>query len=105
MKTKFALALPVTFAALLALSADQANAQTSTPGKTGPAVTCPYDDDGDGIPNRTDPDHVRPCDGSGHRFGKGSGVNRMQRGAGWYGARRGNGVCDGTGPKGYGGRR
>jgi len=104
MKTMFALALPVALASLLALATDQAVAQTktTTPGKTGTAAVCPFDDDGDGIPNRTDPDHIRPRDGSGHKFGKGHG--KMQRGSGGNGPRLGNGVCDGTGPKGCGGR-
>lgn len=59
------------------------------------------DADGDGIPNGEDPDWVRPQDGTGKQLGKmknGSG----QRGTGRIGngQRFGNGVCDGTGPKG-----
>lgn len=45
------------------------------------------DADGDGIPNGQDSDYVRPQDGSGAGSGDGTGV------------------CDGTGPKGFGPRR
>ncbi len=78
-----------------------------------------FDSDNDGIPNCLDSDYVRPMDGSGRKFmrgssslrggrggyGPGNGTGnagvRPQNGTG-YGAGTGirTGVCDGTGPKG-----
>jgi hypothetical protein len=89
--------------------------------------TCPnpsmQDADGDGIPNCMDPDYVRPLDGTGNKFGKrgaqpaglqngnvGQRGWMFQRGDLWilagsfgFGPGTGTGVCDGTGPKGFGG--
>lgn len=74
------------------------------------------DSDGDGILNCLDPDFVRPMDGSGNKFMKGSksnfgnggfnsGNTSGNQGIGpkvgtGYGAGTGTGICDGTGPKG-----
>ena len=77
-----------------------------------------FDDDGDGTPNGQDPDYVKPEDGSGkkfmrgtmsqHKFGNGGfgpGDGNGRSGLGprdgtGYGPGSGTGVCDGTGPKG-----
>lgn len=77
-----------------------------------------FDDDGDGIPNGQDPDYVKPEDGSGNKFMKGT-MNKNKFGKGGfgpgdgtgnsglgprdgtgYGLGSGTGTCDGTGPKG-----
>lgn len=52
------------------------------------------DADGDGIPNGQDPDYTRPLDGTGSKF-------KGDRSGFGYGYKRGSGVCDGTGPKGF----
>jgi hypothetical protein len=80
------------------------------------------DHDGDGIPNRQDPDWDRPQDGSGFQGEKGQRRNgsdlghrnayQGERGRGFSGRDfrnnrngLGNGLCDNTGPKGKGTRR
>ncbi len=79
------------------------------------------DHDSDGIPNRQDPDWDRPQDGSGfqerkgHRQGSANldGRHAFQNGGQGWSHRSfrdsrgglGNGVCDGTGPKGNGFKR
>lgn len=77
------------------------------------------DHDNDGIPNGQDPDWVRPQDGTGfmNKKGNSSISNQMRNGSGnssgkaWgrqdFGQNRGsfgNGVCDGSGPRGKSGR-
>ncbi len=72
---------------------------------------CDNDVDKDGIPNRDDPDFVRPMDGSGKKWGQtdahGKGMGSKNQGIGprdgsGRGAKSGNGIgtCNGTGPKG-----
>ena len=74
---------------------------------------CDNDVDKDGIPNRNDPDFVRPMDGSGKKWSsanaRGKGMGSGHQGIGprdgsGRGAKSGNGTgtgtCDGTGPKG-----
>lgn len=63
------------------------------------------DHDGDGIPNRLDPDWTRPEDGSGYknRYGVTDGEssdkqNRYRRGPRFGGNGFGSGICDGDGP-------
>lgn len=80
------------------------------------------DHDGDGIPNRQDPDWNQPKDGSGFRGEKGQNQNGQnlgnrnafqgERGQGFSNRNfrnnrsgLGNGLCDNTGPKGNGNRR
>ncbi len=79
------------------------------------------DHDNDGVPNRQDPDWDRPRDGSGFQNGKGqhqgapdfNGRQAFQNGSqGWsrqsFRNNRGglgDGICDGTGPKGNGFKR
>jgi hypothetical protein len=98
----------------------------SAAGGTG---TCPnpsmQDADGDGIPNCMDPDYVRPLDGTGNKYGKRAaqpaglqngnasqrrsmfqmGDLRILAASFGFGPGTGTGVCDGTGPKGFGGFR
>jgi len=83
----------------------------------------PFDDDGDGIPNGQDPDYVRPKNCTGRQFGTmqgGAGMMMNGKGKGYgpgngsgnqgigprdgSGFGPGTGICDGTGPKGRGGR-
>ena len=67
------------------------------------------DHDNDGIPNRQDPDWIRPQDGSGYQNGQAFKGDNGQR----FGNRSfrnnngglGSGVCDLTGPKGNGNKR
>lgn len=59
------------------------------------------DSDGDGIPNCKDPDYVRPQDGTGRKIGFGRGHGLL----GGNGQGTGTGICDGTGPKGKGGKK
>ena len=82
-----------------------------------------FDSDGDGIPNGQDPDFVRPKDGTGkqnrngkntqtkfggNKYGPGNGTGNNgvgpKDGTG-NGSGNGTGTCDGTGPKGRGGRK
>jgi hypothetical protein len=118
MKKLLSLTLALAFMALLStLSIDKAHAQSSGNqfGKGAAQQYGPFDDDGDGIPNGQDPDYVKPADGSGHKFGKtnggammnGKGNGNGNRGIGpcdGTGSGSGTGTCDGTGPKGRGGR-
>jgi len=99
---------------------DDASAQ-ATAGKSGKGQFLhqygPFDDDGDGIPNYQDPDHVKRLDGTGgaralngKRGGFGPGDGSGNNGIGprdgtGFGAGKGTGVCDGTGPKGSTQRR
>ncbi len=119
----FTLLGAVTFALVLAASTAQARA--ADPG----SGTCPspwmQDADGDGIPNGLDPDYVPPMDGTGNKFQRGAVpasagntvANQWQNqwremlggrlgelvGMFGFGPGTGTGVCDGTGPKGFGG--
>jgi hypothetical protein len=111
MNKSLSLILSLALAAMLiALSADQTQAQTTGKqlGKSAMSHYGPFDDDGDGIPNGQDPDYVRPQDGSGHKFGKMNGAGKMfgkSNGQGIGQRSRtcfGTGVCDGAGPKGRG---
>ena len=78
---------------------------------------CDFDVDKDGIPNRNDPDFVRPQDGTGRKMGQANGSGKGYgprdgsgnqgigpRDGSGYGAKSVNrtatGTCDGTGPKG-----
>jgi len=67
------------------------------------------DADGDGIPNGTDPDWVKPQDGTGKKHGqmksgRSGKMLLLHKDFGFKGAkssqRTGTGICDGTGPKG-----
>lgn len=123
MKIRF-VTLLATIAIMLAMAATAAYAAATPPG-TG---TCPspwmQDADGDGIPNGLDEDYVRPQDGTGNQFQRGAqpasvqsqlqnqwrwseffgGRNlRVLAGSFGFGPGTGTGVCDGTGPKGFGG--
>lgn len=77
------------------------------------------DHDNDGIPNCQDPDWERPQDGTGNmnKNGIGSGMRQFKKGSDKIGGNSwgkqdfvqnkggfGDGVCDGTGPKGKGKR-
>jgi hypothetical protein len=82
------------------------------------------DSDGDGIPNGKDPDYKKPLDGSGNKYMNGNG-NQKRTGKGGFGpgdgtgtgvgpkdgtgfgsgSGTGTGQCDGTGPKGRGGKK
>jgi hypothetical protein len=112
------------FAAIaLALAIAATTAQAAGPNAPG---TCPNpsmaDADGDGIPNGIDTDYVRPQDGTGSQYRRGAGPLGGQNGYAWqwreafsgqnvrtmaracgFGPGTGTGVCDGTGPKGFGG--
>lgn len=108
---KKVLSLTLSFALvamLIALTADEATAQTKgrMVGKSALYQHGSFDTDGDGIPNGQDPDYVKPHDGSGHKFGKMNGAGRMcSKSYGQGGCLgQGGGSCDGTGPKGSGGR-
>jgi len=63
---------------------------------------CIRDHDGDGIPNRQDPDWTRPQDGTGmkNQFGRKSGEGWSRGSFQGQQGPFGTGVCDGTGPKG-----
>ena len=61
------------------------------------------DDDGDGIPNGKDADYVRPQDGSGKQNKRGKSLNGQNGQKGGMGT--GTGDCDGSGPKGKGGKK
>ena len=114
---KKVLSLTLSFALvamLVALTADEATAQTKgrMVGKSAMNQHGSFDTDGDGIPNGQDPDYVKPQDGTGHRFGKMNGAGTMNGAGKMYGKSngrggslgQGGGSCDGTGPKGNGGR-
>lgn len=124
MKQILSLTLALAFMALLStLSTDKAYAQSNGNqfGKGAAQHWGPLDDDGDGIPNGQDPDYVKPKDGTGHQFGKLNGAKMMNGKVNGYGPGNGSGnqgigprdgtgfgpgtgTCDGTGPKGRGGR-
>ncbi len=112
------------FAAIaLAFALTAASVEAAGPGDG----TCPNpnmnDADGDGIPNGIDSDYTRPLDGTGNQYGRGlarpasmQNRNAYQWRQGWtvehlravassfgFGPGTGTGVCDGTGPKGFGG--
>lgn len=114
MKMRF-VTLLAAIAMAFALTASAAQAAATPPG-TG---TCPspwmQDSDGDGIPNGLDPDYLPPQDGTGNQFRRGAqpaaAQNQVQNRWQWreiltmfgFGPGTGTGVCDGTGPKGFGG--
>ena len=66
------------------------------------------DADNDGVPNCLDEDYVRPQDGTGNKYGQKAGNGKGQKGQGFRGAGSqtgtGDGVCDGSGPRGKGRR-
>lgn len=117
------LTLFAALALVLGLAATSAHA-ACTPDGSG---TCPapwmQDADGDGIPNGQDPDYVAPKDGTGNKYGRGGaqaaglqngnayqwrsllqlGHLRAVIGAFGMGPGTGTGVCDGSGPIGFGG--
>lgn len=75
MKAKIFIALAL-LAALLATSALAGPSTTGDNGlgyQVGGTIGEAPDADGDGIPNGQDPDYVRPADGTGSQFGKGTG--------------------------------
>ena len=116
MKRKLSLAFLIGAIALFTLGlGDQAFSQVQDrpAGNGGGHQYGPFDLDGDGIPNGLDADFVRPLDGSGRQLGKaqrgGNGVCGIgpRNGSGFGRGRgagpcTGDGVCDGTGPKGKG---
>ena len=125
MKQLLSLTLALVFMVLLStLSTDKGYAQSKGNqfSKGAAQQYGPFDDDGDGIPNGKDPDFVKPADGSGRQFGKMNAGAKMMNGKGsGYGPGNGSGnqgigprdetgygpgtgTCDGTGPKGKGGR-
>lgn len=109
-----AIALAFAFTATSVHAAGPGDGTCPSPGMT--------DSDGDGIPNGLDPDWVRPLDGTGNQYGRGVRPTALQGGEthqwrnAWsfghlravaasfgFGPGTGTGVCDGTGPKGFGG--
>ena len=124
MKRILSLTTMLAVLALLSMyNSDTAYAQTAGNqfGKAAAFQHGPFDDDGDGIPNGQDPDYVKPMDGSGRQFGKMNGGATMNGKGNGYGPGNGTGnqgigprdgsgygpgtgTCDGTGPKGKGGR-
>jgi len=109
----------------LALTFSATAVQAAGPGDG----TCPNpyfnDSDGDGIPNGLDPDYTPPADGTGFQYQRRGGAGvvsqvqtrstyqwremwtrenlRLLIGTFGFGPGTGTGVCDGTGPKGFGG--